>query len=364
MTKLDYSIESPEQRTQIVCQYCEECEAAGIEIPPDYLEKLADYIIFAREKQERKKAKTHKTDLLTPNHMVTVNKHETSFEGLIDSFENSEDHVYSLITENKNILLTPKIKITQQDIEEIPYLKQIREAIELWQKKLPHAQGREAFIIKQAIIDLRKDQYIVKNAFRRPIHLLNTINPKSPMRIPAEEWIDENGNVRCSGASFTDPRVCAHILRNYGQLKADGYDNFYDDVYFFMLDFDALLESALADKPIYDRIALLKTDGLSNAAIQDDLRANFGVTYTPEYISSIWCRKIPKLLSQVAVDQFLDYYYTEKEYGTYKKCGRCGRVKLAHPRFFSRNASSRDGYYSICKECRRKKNQNDAGQNC
>lgn len=359
MTKLDYSIESPEQRTEIVRQYCEECEAAGIVIPPDYLEKLADYIIFAREKQERKARQ-----LLTPNRMVTVNKRETSFEGLIEAFEGGEDHVYSLVNEDKNTLFTPKISITQKDIEEIPFLKQVREAIELWQSKLPHAVGREAYIIKQAIIDLRKDQYIIKDSFRRPIHLLKTINPKAPLLLPSTEWIDENGNVCSSGVSFTNPAVCAHILRNYGTLKADGYDNFYDDIYFLMLDFDSLLELALADKPIYDRIALLKTDGLSNTAIQDDLRTNFGVAYSPEYISSIWCRKIPKLLSQVAVDQFLEYYYTEKERGTWKKCSRCGKMKLAHPRFFSRNASSRDGYYSICKECRRKKNQNDAGQKC
>jgi len=44
---------------------------------------MADYIIFAMTKEERKEKKIN-----TENRMVTVNKRETSFEGLISKFEN------------------------------------------------------------------------------------------------------------------------------------------------------------------------------------------------------------------------------------------------------------------------------------
>jgi hypothetical protein len=33
----------------------------------------------------------------------------------------------------------------------------VREAIELWEEKLKTAQGRDIFVIKKAIIELRKD---------------------------------------------------------------------------------------------------------------------------------------------------------------------------------------------------------------
>jgi len=36
--------------------------------------------------------------------MTTVNKRETSFEGLISQFENGEDGIYNLISNNKNII--------------------------------------------------------------------------------------------------------------------------------------------------------------------------------------------------------------------------------------------------------------------
>ena len=62
--------------------------------------------------------------------MVTINKRETSFEGLIEKFENNEDGVYNLFTEeDKNIILTPKIKITPQDIEEVPGLADLVQSI-------------------------------------------------------------------------------------------------------------------------------------------------------------------------------------------------------------------------------------------
>jgi hypothetical protein len=42
---------------------------------------LADYLVFAMDKEERKKK-----NIITDNRMVTVNKRETSFEGLVENF--------------------------------------------------------------------------------------------------------------------------------------------------------------------------------------------------------------------------------------------------------------------------------------
>ena len=48
-------------------------------------------------------------------------------------------------------------------------------------------------------------------------------------------------------------------------------------------------------------------------------------------------------------------HYTEEERGKWKRCSKCGQIKLANNRFFSKNNTSKDGWYSICKECRNKK---------
>lgn len=80
------------------------------------------------EKQEKREKR-----ILTDNRLTTVNKRETSFENLVSQFENGEDGIYNLISDNKHTIFQPKVKITQEDLDEIPELKQLREAIEIWE---------------------------------------------------------------------------------------------------------------------------------------------------------------------------------------------------------------------------------------
>ena len=95
MIKLDYSLESPEERNELVQQILNDTPEE--ELKPGYLEILADYLILCMEKQEKKERK-----ILTDNRLVTINKRETSFEGLVSQFENGEDGIYSIMTEDKN----------------------------------------------------------------------------------------------------------------------------------------------------------------------------------------------------------------------------------------------------------------------
>ena len=92
MIKLDYTLETPEERNELVKKILEENPNPG----EKYLEILADYLIFCMEKQEKKEKK-----ILTDNRMMTVNKREISFEGLVSQLENGEDGIYNLITNDK-----------------------------------------------------------------------------------------------------------------------------------------------------------------------------------------------------------------------------------------------------------------------
>ena len=68
------------------------------------------------------------------NAMVTINKRETSLQKLTDSFETGGDGLYNLMINDTNVLLTPKISITEKDIAEIPPLKDLIDSIELMEK--------------------------------------------------------------------------------------------------------------------------------------------------------------------------------------------------------------------------------------
>ena len=308
------------------------------------------------EKQEKKEHK-----LLTPNRMATINKRETSYEGLVEQLENGEDGIYNLISENgKNTIFQPKVTITKKDIEEIPFLKQLRESIERWEKLQKTVTGREAFIVKRTLIEMRKDQYIIKNAYRQPIIFSKiTRGLKTSIPLPWREWVeyDEKHNplIRWEGISFLDYKVISEILQVYPALKARSEGKFDSDAWALCMDFMPLVNRALEDYPMYKRIIEYKMDKLQNVEIQALLQQEFQFTHSIEYISSLWRNKIPKLIAQKAQDEWLLWYFTFVEKGKWKKCSRCGEVKLAHSRFFSINKTSKDGFYSICKQCRNSK---------
>ena len=347
MIKLDYSIESPEERNKLVQKIIEE----NPDLSENYLEILANYLILCMEKQEKKEKK-----ILTENRMVTVNKRETSFEGLVAQFENGEDGIYNLITDNKHTIFRPKVTITKKDLEEIPFLKQIREAIKYWEDLLQTASGRDAYIIKKTIIDLRKEQYLIKDAYRNPVVCHNiTRSRKSPIPLDGEIWLDENGYCQSSGIELVNPEVCSAILCDYQQLKWTSKGHFDGDTYYMMEDFDRVYKKALADQPLYKRLVECKINGMQNIEIQQLLQEEFGIKHSLEYISSLWRNKIPNLIASAAEDEYLDWYYLNIEKGKYKKCSRCGEIKLAHNKYFSKNNTSKDGFYSICKSCRNKK---------
>lgn len=305
------------------------------------------------EKEEKKTKK-----ILTENRMTTVNKRETSFEGLVAQLENGEDGIYNLITNNKQIIFQPKVTITKKDLEEIPPLRDLRQAIESWEARLKTAEGKDRFIIKKALIEMRKDQYIIKNCFRQPVTLNKFI--KSNYSIPLEDktcLFDDDGYPIPEGISLMDPKVCEAILCNYSRLKQESYDRFDGDTWYLVYDFELLCEKALEKYPLYMRLVECKIDGMQNIDIQAQLQLEFGIKHSVEYISSLWRNKIPKLIASAAEDQYLDWYYLNKQKGKYKKCSRCGKIKLAHNKYFSKNKTSKDGFYSICKDCRNKKSK-------
>ena len=306
------------------------------------------------EKQERKERK-----ILTDNRMMTVNKRECSFEGLVSQLENGEDGIYNLITDNKNQIFQPKVTITKKDLDEIQPLRQLREAINVWEAKLKVTEGKDAFVIKKALIEMRKDQYVIKNAYRRPIVPNKLTRSTHVIMLPDEtsSFDDEEGYPIPKGVSLLNPVVCSAILCNYSRLKEDSFDRFEGDLYYLMLAFDEIADKALKEYPLYEKIVECKVDGLQNTQIQEILQMEFGIKHSLEYISSLWRKKIPKLIASQAEDEYLYWYYLNIEKGKDKKCSRCGQVKLAHNKYFSKNKTSRDGYYSICKKCRNSKNK-------
>jgi hypothetical protein len=348
--KMDFSIEDPVIRVKKVEEIL--ANTPSEKLTPNYLDKLAKYIVLPITKEERKQNK-----ILTDNHMVTINKRETSFDGLIGKLENGEDGIYNMIANDKNIIFTPKKRISKKDVEEIPELASLQEAIKIEEERSKKASGQKAYLLTKQVIEMRQDQYVLKNSFRKPIYMMNLTKSFPKLDLSEKITIDAAGGVSSNGIiSLFNPKHISILLCNYSKIKEDCWDKFNSDIKWLMEDLDGLIEKALKkDYPLYYDLLIYKIDGKSNLQIQDYLSIKHGIKHSVEYISSLWRNKIPNLIAAKAVDEYLIWHYTEEEKGHWKKCSKCGQIKLAHSRFFSKNSASKDGFYSICKECRNKK---------
>lgn len=343
---LDYSITDPQKRKAIVDDILKKNPNPS----KQYLEILSDYIIFAMTKDEKK---SHK--ILTDNRMVTVNKRETSYQGLVGKLENGEDGLYHLLGSNsKNVILTPKVSITAADLVEVPGLQQLKNEIEHLKKIEPTTSGKNRYIIKKAIIELSQDQYIIKNSYRAPITPQTLTRSDSSIDLTENYYIDDDKNIHSDGlVTLLNPAHVSALLCNYASLNAGTVGEDFTDL---VNELTTLIDRTLKeDYPYLYDLLWYKVGGLRNVDIRLLLEQKHGYTYSVEYLSALWRKKIPKLIAEKAQEDALIWYYTEIERGKWKRCSRCGEVKLAHSRFFSRNKSAYDGWYSVCKCCRNKK---------
>ena len=347
--KLDYKLKTCAERAELVNKII--AQTPQDRMTNRYLEILGDYIMGAISKEE-KKEKLYLTD----NRMITVNKRETSFEGLAEKFENGEDGIYNLMTNDKNILFSPKIEITARDIETVPGLKSLKEAMAQVEAAGKVATGKNKYLLKKQLIEMRRDQYILKNGYYAPIQPIASSRGLNKVDLNEERHVDENGNPQSTGLiSFFNPDHIAAILHNYNGLKIETRGRYWDDFYYLVEDFDALVKGALSDHPQYLDIIQYKLDNKSAVEIQEMLLKKYNIQHSIQYISSLWCNKIPQMIADKAQTDYLIWYYETQEKGPMKRCACCGQRKPANGRFFSKNKTSKDGWYSWCKVCRNKK---------
>lgn len=347
--KLDYSLKSAKERKEFV----ESMNLTESQLKSKtYLEILANYIISAMTPEEKKSKM-----ILTDNRMITVNKRETSYQGLVSKFENGEDGLWNLIIEDKNVLLTKKAEITDQDVSDIAPLQRLKEniaAVEAMEKK---ASGKRKYLLKKQLIEMHQEQYVIKDQYKPMMVTSNAIKSIAQLDLSEKITINEDGDPESNCLiSFFNPKHISALLCNYASIKEEVYGKFSSDSYYMMEDLDALIEKTLRkDFPLYYKLLIYKIDGRQNTEIQELLEKEFDIKYSVEYISSLWRNKIPKLLAEKEKEEYLIWYYSNCEKGQWKTCSRCGQKKLANNKFFSKNSTSKDGFYSICKKCRNEK---------
>lgn len=347
--KMDYSLETPEERTEKVKEIV--TNTPSEKLTPYYLNRLTEYIFDAIPKKERLE-----NTIITNNHLSNINDREISFEGLISKLENGEDGIYNMIANDKNIIFSPKIEITEEDKETIPGMRELTNEIARLEELAKGVRGRRAMLLKKQLIEMHKDQYVLKGAYKKPIHFTKIKKSFPKLDLTEKVTINAEGEIHSTGLiNLFTPSHISLLLCNYSRIKEECWDKFESDMRWIMEDLDNLIEKTFVNYPLYKDLIIYKIDGKSNAEIQDLLSIDHGIRHSVEYLSSLWRNKIPKMIAETAVKDYLVWHYTFKERGKWKRCSRCGKIKLANNHFFSKNSTSKDKFYSICKECRNDK---------
>ena len=354
--KLDYSLTTPEERLECVNKLLK--ETSKEQLNNRYLTYMSDYLLFVADKNQTKKEKKEKCSIITKNREVTVNKRQVSFEEIVSSLENGEDGLYAMIRNDKNQILDRKDPISEKDINEIPGLKENIKTIESLKRQFEKATGKTKYSLKQQIISKYQEQYILKASFRGMSGknaASNQIKNMAHMRIDEEIFINNEGLPQSTGLiNLFNVVHISFLLCYYSILKQESLEDLHSDMYYLLLDLEDLIEETFENEPVLFDLIIWKIDGKTNEEIQKEMERKHGIKHNEQYFSTLWRKRIPKMIVEKAQKKWLIWHYTNEEYGKWKKCGRCGEIKLAHSLFFSKN-TSKDGFYSICKECRSKK---------
>ena len=90
-------------------------------------------------------------------------------------------------------------------------------------------EGRDAFIAKKALIETRKDQYVIKQHCKPPVQSMHLVHSEHYIELPEEITIGEDGYPVPHGVSLLNPKICSTILCNYSKLRQNSWGNFFGE---------------------------------------------------------------------------------------------------------------------------------------
>lgn len=403
MLKLDFSIEGSADRNKFVNEF--------FDANPDYkptqseLETLSNYILYGKDSDGTSVVDRKEVDIETKYKSYAKRKAE-SLDELMDTPGFNENTIVT-----KYIYRHPKpekIDRTNEANAAIPGMKELWKAIDKLAYILNVCNGTieqdptnpvdksaysqtDLYKLRHNLIDLRKQQYVLKES-HRPIE--HSFNPNVHKAISHANydiqpinwenyWFYPLGlRLMPLDGRFDNPQKYEQKLSPWDKfqlledLEGRQVIDFTNEEHVYLLtkhvqdlavgaeqDHDGLCKAILDTLEFYGKMANLsdarrmiwelKCNQCSNNYIRENVNKEFGTSYNDNYISTLFKQNI---CGEIAATARLhaDYFLNRANESAWKICSHCGQQKLRDTREFMRKAKSSDGLAARCKKCESK----------
>lgn len=401
MLKLDFSIETSDERNKFVNNFFN--ENPDYKPTPHELDTLSNYILYGKDADGQSVVDRGEVEIETKYGSYAKRKAE-SLDELMETPGFNENTIVS-----NYIYRKPKPSIDRAADAEIPGMKDLWKTIDRIGYVLDVLDGKcepdplqapvnkedysqtQRYKLKHYLIELRKQQYVLKEAYGGVEHSFSPNVHKGAQLVTNTDEVDwdrvwfyplglkgmpQDG--RFSNVSEYEKAVSVWDRRqNREELEFDGFVvvDFTNEEHIYKLvkqyqdlliagrDKGSLISEGIVNtldfyckaaklSEVKQLIWDLKCAQASNDWIRQECSKKFGSTYNSNYISTIFKQSICTDIAGAArlhADQFL----SRDDSSAWKVCSMCGERKLRDTRQFARKAKSSDGFSGKCKECDR-----------
>lgn len=406
---LNFNIVLATDRNQAVTDILDNLDTVP---PASDLEQMADYILFGKDDKYLSARDRH--EISQPprkfNSWRTREERVQSLDALL------EDPVAAPEIETRQANRGPRYKVVKPTINrptydkdgnlidpgdsDIPGMVELWERIDTLQERYDMYRGKippndfvrnhplnsdQLHKYGHTLIDIRRHQYYLKDAYRPAIHFFNVppatkIEPiyteDTGLWLSPEEWCARRRNpkpfdmeqpfledaieneqgklywkISDNKIDYENPRHILGILDNYANLLKHHYDKPYSNTRMILFDMEHLIENS--DLTDIEQFVLEQRVAHRNVFVIQKALAEEGYIYSELQIRNIMREKIPKKLALTATRLRLE---SDLIAGRMEglECSKCHQVLPKDPFYFSRSRDKRTGYCSQCKECQKK----------
>ena len=416
---LDYSIERDIDRLHAVEDILDSLETNPTNTE---LEQMASYILYGKDENGKnavQRGETTDSDKRYKSFQRAADKVQSLDEILDNPLADQQtlqkmDERY-IYTKKKPTIARPKYdKKTGELIDigdgDVPGMQELWENIDrldhilaVNEGKVPPDEKTQIFIdsyrlyqFKHMLIDIRRHQYYLKDAYKPTLHFLAITPPKAQTYnldsdsyywMSREQWQSRVDNALLSSISRNiedyETRINPHtgaeevkwVVRhqtfdweNPHHIKAllNHYANIYMELMekldswgrTLIYDFDRYFDM-VGFSPVREYIVTRRIDKASYGEIALELQEKFGLKYNENHICTILSKEVPEKMATAAKKYRMLLTTPEEER---KKCFTCKKLLPRNNYFFATNNSRADHFASNCKECERKKRIAKGGQ--